>query len=124
MLIEVKYWDENGEAVEVELPGKMAVCPRCEGHGTHLNPAIGEHAYSAEEFAEAFPEPEDREQYFRRGGIYDVKCEECGGRNVVPEVDEAACTEEQKVHLRAYHAYLDREAEYRRECEYERRFCC
>lgn len=125
MLIDITYWDADGEDVEAELPGKMVVCPRCEGHSTHLTPSIGEHAYTAEEFYESFSEPEDREEYFRRGGIYDVKCERCGGLRVVPEVDEDACvTEEQKTHLRAYHRHLRDEANYRRECEAERRFGC
>jgi len=66
------------------------VCPRCEGHGTHLTPSIGNHAYTMEEFNETFWEEEDRAEYFKRGGIYDVICEECKGANVVDVMDEDA----------------------------------
>lgn len=103
----VTYTDENGDEFTTELPSKKEVCSRCEGCGTHLNPSIGSHAYSAEEFSEAFPEEEDREAYFRRGGKYDVRCEVCKGANVVDVVDEAACrTEEQKTHLKAYKRHM------------------
>ena len=94
---------ETDEEVTTQLPSKNEVCSRCEGFGTHLTPSIGEHAYTAEEFAEAFDDDESRAEYFKRGGIYDVACHECHGRNVVTVVDEDACvTDEQKEHLRLY----------------------
>lgn len=101
---EITYIDSDGEEVCVSLPHKNEVCPKCEGHGTHLTESIGSHAYSQEEFEEAFPcGSEEREHYFRRGGMYDVICTVCGGKNVVLVVDEAACTTpEQKAHLKAY----------------------
>lgn len=94
--INVTLWNDEGDEETHELPARFEVCTRCEGHGTHLNPAIGEHAYSVEEFNEAFDDEESREQYFKRGGIYDVKCEECDGDRVVPVVDEARLTNDQK----------------------------
>lgn len=88
----IRLYDEaTGDETEHELPAKYEVCGRCEGHGTHLNPSIGEHAYTAEEFAEAFHDDDQREQYFRRGGIYDVTCDGCSGKRVVLVVDERAC---------------------------------
>lgn len=94
--ITLSWSDENGDEIEHAFPSINEVCARCEGFGTHLTPSIGEHAYSMEEFYESFPEDEDREQYFRHGGIYDVKCEECGGKNVVPVVDEGHLDAQQK----------------------------
>jgi len=90
---ELRFTRENSRGVETEyvLPGRFEVCPRCEGHGTHLTPSIGEHAYSAEEFNETFWEPEDRAEYFRRGGMYDVDCETCRGKRVILVPDEDAC---------------------------------
>lgn len=117
--------NEEGESTAYTLPAHFEVCPRCEGHGTHLNPSIGEHAYSAEEFFEEFSEPEDREEYFRHGGIYDVTCEECGGKRVVPVIDEKACTT--ATQKEALALYLEKEAsdaEYDRLCESERRMGC
>ena len=121
--IKIKYDDNDTECeVECELPCKNEVCPKCEGHGTHLTPSIGNYAYSQEEFYEAFPEEEDRENYFRRGGIYDVTCERCGGKNVIQVVDESRCTtEEQKEHLKKYKAHMKSEREYEAECRAERR---
>jgi len=87
--------DEDSETA-YELPSRFAVCSRCEGHGTHLAPSIGEHAYSAEEFAESFDE-EEAGQYFKRGGIYDVPCEECRGRRVVEVPDEAQISRDPKL---------------------------
>jgi hypothetical protein len=121
-VMKVTYSDDNGDEVEVELPSKNEVCGRCEGHGTHLNPSIGSYAYSAEEFDESFPTEEDKQEYFRRGGIYDVTCETCKGKSVVQVVNEEACTtEEQKEHLKSYKKHLEDQAEYERECRAERR---
>lgn len=113
--IELSWMDEDGEEVSHSFPAKNEVCGRCEGFGTHLNPSIGQHAYSMEEFEESFPEDEDKEQYFRRGGIYDVQCEQCHGNKVVLVVNEDALTEEQK---KLYEDYQrDQEEDARMEAE-------
>lgn len=110
--------NDDGEEYETKIPAKYEVCSRCEGHGTHLTPSIGEHAYSQEEFEESFCDEEDREQYFRRGGIYDVRCEECSGKRVVLVPDWDHCPSD----LRAeYEAHLDEEADYEAMCAAERR---
>ena len=101
--ITVTYYNSEGDEVSDELPARHEVCQRCEGHGTHLTPSIGNHAYSSEEFEQEFSEDEDREAYFERGGKYDVTCEVCDGKNVVLVVDEEACqTAEQKEILQTY----------------------
>lgn len=64
--MEIEYVDDEGLEILEEVPAVFEVCSRCNGHGTYLNPSIGEHAYSWEEFHEAFPFDEDREQYFTR----------------------------------------------------------
>lgn len=107
-LIQVTIIDnDTDEEVEHDLPARFEVCPRCEGHGTHLHPDIGQHAYTGEEFFEEFDE-EGREEYFKRGGIYDVTCERCGGQRVVQVIDEDRLTSEQK---EVFKAYQEREAE-------------
>lgn len=98
---------------EIELPVKMAVCPRCDGKGTHVNPAIDGHGISPEEFRD---DPEFGEAYFR--GDYDVRCETCDGRNVVPVPDWAKMPPE---HVKAYKKQIDEEAADRIEAEQERR---
>jgi hypothetical protein len=86
--------DAEYDAFETErvvtLPVKFEVCGRCDGHGSHLTPSIGEHAYSMEEFYESFDDEEGRAEYFRRGGMYDVTCERCKGLRVEPVVDDSA----------------------------------
>lgn len=81
--------------VEHDLPARMFVCDRCEGNGAILNPSIGEHAYTEEEFNREFSEDEKAE-YFKRGGMYDVVCPECKGKNVVLGIDDDALNPEQK----------------------------
>ena len=107
--------DEEGYSVEyqIELPTRFEVCPRCEGVGSHLHPAIGEHAYTPEEFNESFDD-EEAEQYFKRGGRYDVQCEECHGARVVSVIDYDRCTtDEQKAAL----ADIQRDERSRAECD-------
>jgi len=116
--------NDDGDEESHALPGKYEVCDRCEGHGTHLHPAIGEHAYTAEEFAESFDD-EEREEYFRHGGRYDVTCEECRGVRVVLVVDEEACkSPEQRAALELYWEKGREEAEYEQLCAAERRMGC
>jgi hypothetical protein len=101
--------DEEGEfegEEEVSLPAKYAVCHRCEGKGSHVNPNIDGNGISPEEFDE---DPEFRENYFN--GLYDVACEECKGTRVVLEVDDKACDPEL---LKKYMAKLQQEADWRR----------
>ena len=114
--------NEDGEEEKFSLPGKYEVCPRCEGEGCYLNPSIGEHAYSQEEFEEAFSDEEDRQQYFTRGGIYDVTCATCKGKRVVEVIDEGACrSSEQKVLLKRYQEHQADQEEYEAECRAEAR---
>ena len=116
MSIEFTHENDEGEEVTYVLPSKFEVCNACDGHGTHLNRSIGEHAYTSEEFHEAFFEDEDKEEYFRHGGKYDVTCEDCKGNCVVPGVDEDACIRTGlKEVLALYYKQLERQAEYARE---------
>lgn len=115
--IELEWYDEDGEEVSHSFPSKNEVCHRCEGYGTHLNPSIGNHAYSQEEFYESFDE-EGREEYFKRGGIYDVQCEECKGNKVIEVVDESRLSEEQK---KLYEEYCEHEEDMARMDEDDRR---
>lgn len=118
--LKITLWDDSGnEETEHELPAKNAVCPRCEGHGTILNPSIGSHGYSAEEFREAFSEEEQVQAYFQRGGMYDVSCPECSGVRVVPVPDVRACKSVGK--LDVLRAWRKQEAERARMLAEDRR---
>ena len=116
-------FSEDGDEYEIDLPTRFEVCSRCEGHGTHLTPSIGEHAYTREEFEEAFFEDDEREAYFTRGGRYDVQCEECRGARVVAVIDCDRCTTDEQKHALEDLDRAEREAYYcDREQEAERRF--
>lgn len=116
-MIEFTEMTEDGEEITHELPSRFEVCSGCNGHGTHLNRNIGEHAYTQEEFDEAFSDEDDREAYFNRGGIYDVQCETCDGKRVEEVVDEVACSADL---LKKYQAMQQDKHDYERECAAER----
>lgn len=123
----IRFTTESEEGGEIErmLPAKFEVCPGCDGHGTRLCEGLRGHAFSREDFEETFDDDEDRAEYFRRGGRYDVTCTECQGRRVVAVVDREACrTASEKEALAAYDAKLEDDYEYRRLCEAERRMGC
>lgn len=62
---------------------KLALCPRCGGHGTHANPSLD--GMTGEDLDEMGPERDEFiEEYTRRGGMYDVICERCHGEKTVP----------------------------------------
>lgn len=125
MGIEFTYENDEGDEIVVEFPSKKEVCSRCDGEGTHLNPSIGEHVYSYEEFNESFDD-EGKEQYFKIGGIYDVICHTCHGKNVVDALDEDAIKRDPELsaHYEAYLEYQAEDAEYEAERKAEERFGC
>jgi DnaJ-class molecular chaperone len=120
----------DGREYTHEWPAKFAVCDDCEGHGTVLTESIRQHAYSREEFEEAFDDDESREAYFKRGGMFDVPCPTCKGNRVVREVDKERVSfmRHGKKLLELWEksewARLEDEAAYRAECEMERRMGC
>lgn len=121
MKIQVTIENDIGVERTLKLPAKFEVCGRCEGHGKHLHPDIGEVAFSAEEFAEEF-DPEEQVEYFRRGGRYDVICHDCGGKRVVAVLDRDQMTK--PAHLKLLKRIDDKnaaDASFERECAAERR---
>lgn len=120
--------NEDGEESEHELPSKMEVCPDCEGQTYVLNPSMRYHAYTCDD--EEMYDPEFREEYFKRGGIYDVICPTCKGKNVVPCVDREACESnpELKKILEIWEEQEEdraqADAEYEAECRMERLMGC
>lgn len=108
--------DDEGEAVQV--PARAEVCPRCEGTGRHVNPAVDGHGISSEEWEHEWDE-EGREAYL--AGRYDVTCESCGGNNVVLVPDVARCTYTQKRALVRERRARREHAQYLAEVAMERR---
>lgn len=129
--IEVKFErdNEDGETIDevvYTFPAKNEVCWDCEGHGYVLTPGMRDYAYTSSD--EEMHDPEFREEYFKRGGIYDVQCPTCKGRNVVPAVDESRLSDEQKKQYAEYQeheeAQAQADAEYEAESRMERLMGC
>ena len=123
MTLVLSITDEEGDSADmlrdVEFPARFAVCPTCEGKGSHVNPNVDRKGISQEDFD---ADPDFKEAYL--SGAYDVTCHECAGKRVVPEVNTDALSDEQKTALAAWEqeqadlADMDREdaATYRMEC--------
>ena len=108
--------DAEGEPREpFEVPAVFDLCGTCDGKGTHVNPSIDAHGISREEFDE---DPDFRDDYFL--GRFDVQCNECGGRRVVPVIAES-CPAELKAKAEKWEQEF---YDYQRECEAERRMGC
>lgn len=94
------------------LPCKNVVCYRCDGTGAHVNPAIDGHGLTQEDFDQ---DPDFKEGYF--SGRYDVRCEVCGGQNVISVVDEERLNKRQKL---IYEDWLRQERDHAAEVASER----
>lgn len=104
---------DDGTEIDHKLPAKFEVCSRCDGNGTHTNPAIDGNGLSVEDFD---ADPDFAEDYMN--GRYDVTCETCKGLRVVPVVDEERCD---KALLEAYYNQQEDNARFEAECAAERR---
>jgi predicted metal-binding protein len=105
---------------EYSLPGRYAVCDRCEGKGSHVNPNVDGNGLSAEDFDE---NPGFFEDYM--AGVYDVTCSTCKGQRVVLEPNKSLITNpKDRAIYRMWLQSIREEAEYRALCESERKMGC
>ena len=112
IIFEPDWEDEDSRK---ELPAKMEVCGRCDGRGVH-DPDGFSNGFTREDFAE---DPDFAEDYF--AGKYDVKCTECGGRNVVLVIDR---DKSDPVTLEVVDEWMQEEDDYLRIRDMERRMGC
>jgi len=101
---------------EIELPTKWAVCPICQGEGTHTNPSIDCGGLTQDDFDQ---DPHFREEYM--SGVYNVQCNYCEGRRVVAVVDP------DQMELEVFEEYcqqLEEEQQFEAECRAERAMGC
>ena len=118
--IEITVCDDSGNEAIFSLPAKVVVCDDCEGEGTVLNESMRGYAYTEQD--EEFHDPEFREQYFSRGGCYDVTCPTCEGRNVITVIDrDKYMSPAQKDALQAHDRGKREDEQYEAMCASERR---
>lgn len=77
MLALIKEADADGNAHWVRF--EFAVCPACNGKGTHVNPSIDCHGITSDEFDD---DPGFFDDYMN--GTFDVVCYGCAGNRVRP----------------------------------------
>ena len=76
-----KILDIEDDVARIHVSVSFIVCPLCQGHGTHVNPDIdcgglSDYDYYDEDFMHSY-----------HSGAYNVTCEQCNGRNVVPVIE-------------------------------------
>ncbi len=74
--------DESGKPFR--LPTHKIVCPQCDGKGTMVNRSIDGQGITQSD-REDWADDDFMEDYMN--GVYDVRCDECYGNNVVDQVD-------------------------------------
>jgi hypothetical protein len=82
--------------------------------------SIGERAYMREEFEESFDE-EEAQEYFKRSGRYDVRCDTCDGDGKVKILDLSGLSQDQRDMIEGE---ARANAEYEAICRAERRMGC
>lgn len=90
------------DGTERNLPWEWSVCPVCRGNGSHVNPSIDAGGLTSADFAD---DPDFADDYM--SGMYDVPCNRCSGKRVVPSVAWDVLTDEE---ASAYRQQLEDDA--------------
>ena len=104
---------DEGEETSYILPLTMDVCPTCKGRGTHINPSVDAGGYN--------DDGDDVDEYGENlylSGFYNVNCQTCHGRNVVPSIDRHAADRDA---LKVWDKKSEEEEEFEAMCRSERR---
>jgi hypothetical protein len=105
------FTDEEGKEIVFQLEGKMVVCPRCDGSGSHVRDDLDD-SRMVDDMRED-GDDEGLERYF--AGAFDEVCTQCHGENVIPS---PVLDDEMQKEINEWH---QAEWEYQRECDAERR---
>lgn len=107
------------ETLYLTLAGHYDVCPRCSGQGTHWHPAFDNGI--TQEDRERDWDDESWDELM--SGRYDVPCETCQGKRVVPVPNDPPTPQDQAA-FDLWTARAKDEAAYRAEVAMERRMGC
>tara|TARA_B100000131_G_scaffold114902_1_gene111874 strand:- start:1726 stop:2211 length:486 start_codon:yes stop_codon:yes gene_type:complete len=118
---ELTHWDnEDVEHTEVfTFNVRFEVCDLCNGKGSHVNPSIDSGGLSYDDF---YGDPSFEEDY--HSGRYDVSCNQCSGKRVVPVIDDHCLSDDQKRALKIMREQAEEEAAYQAEVMAEMRMGC
>jgi hypothetical protein len=114
--IELTVFTDQGDEVELAIPAKFELCPRCRGVGSHVDPAVDGQGISQADFDQ---DPDFQESYF--AGVYDVACHRCAGEKVIKVIDRDRATSAEKTLFDNHERELN---EIQAEEEAERRAGC
>ena len=109
------YNDDEGEEFVVEFKARFEVCPICDGHGSHVNPSIDAGGICLGGYDH---DCDDEFLNDYTNGTFDIACQTCDGRRVVPMIDTSdKVYQKYKDKLKAME---DDEREFEAECRAER----
>lgn len=106
--------NDDGEEEYRTFPAKFCLCELCEGKGKHVNPAIDCNGLTQDDFDD---DPGFKEEYL--SGQYDIDCNMCNGKRVIPYVNEDALNEKQKADYKMIKEKLEDDERYRAQCRKE-----
>lgn len=109
------HYADDGDEIDMVLPGRNELCRRCDGNGTHVNPAIDGNGLTSDDIYDLGGD-DFLDDYL--GGTYDTVCEQCRGDKVVVVPDEGRADPDV---LAAYHQHQREEAKWAAEIAAERR---
>jgi hypothetical protein len=120
-VVEFTHWGEDDEEIveSVTFPVRFEVCDLCNGKGSHVNPSIDCGGLGQDDWDR---DPDLEEGY--HSGRYDVSCNQCHGKRVVPVINDGYLNDEQERALKIIHDLAEDEADFHAECMAERRMGC
>lgn len=104
--IELRTFDDEGYELVLDIPARGEVCWRCDGEGTHVNPAIDGNGITEMDRMD-WADDDFMDDY--RSGVYDIRCDECHGERILWVPDESRARPED---LAAWRKHEEQEYEY------------
>ena len=119
--VEFTHWGEDDEEIveSIAFPVRFEVCDLCNGKGSHTSPSIDCGGLGQDDWDR---DPDFEEDY--HSGCYDVTCNQCHGKRVVPVLSMGRLNDDQKRALKIMNDLAEDEAAYHAEVMAERRMGC
>jgi hypothetical protein len=85
---------QGQEAIVINAPVHLSICPMCEGDGTVVDPKIDSSGWSREDLDQ---DPEFEAAYY--AGAYDVECPNCKNKKLMATVNLNQVHEASELHI-------------------------